>query len=133
MTTLTQWQKVILISQLCSLRLITHVEYSDHHEESEEVPEEECDSDSDVEIHDPRVEYLFELASKRWDFHPFVVDFLREVSNYIESNDFDSLNEPQFNQRDPIPEGPQGIQLLDDLAVAYDVVCTSSFFQVGGF
>ncbi|KAG1722461.1 hypothetical protein EDD22DRAFT_852603 [Suillus occidentalis] len=78
-------------------------EYSDHDEELEEVPEEESDSESDVEIHDPRIEYMFELARKRWNFHPFVVDFLRE-----------------FNQRDPIPEGPQGIQLLDDLAVAYD-------------
>jgi hypothetical protein len=107
----------------------------DSNEESEsesEKSEEEEECDPDVELHDRRIEYLFELAKKCWDFHPFVVDILREVRNHIALDTFNSLNAPQFNRRDPIPEGPQGIQLLDDLAVVYDAVGVSLFDRVGG-
>ncbi|KAG2112503.1 hypothetical protein BD769DRAFT_1674125 [Suillus cothurnatus] len=64
----------------------------DSNEESEsesEKLEEEEECDPDVELHDRHIEYLFKLAKKHWDFHPFVVDILRK-----------------FNRQDPIPEGP---------------------------
>lgn len=105
----------------------------DSNEESEpEEWEEDEECDSDIE-HDCRVEYLFELAKTRWNFHPFVVDILREVGDHIIAlNTFSLLNAPQLNRWDPIPEGPQGIQLLDDLALLYDVVSISLFDSVGG-
>jgi hypothetical protein len=81
----------------------------DSNEESEsesEKLEEEEECDPDVELHDRHIEYLFKLAKKHWDFHPFVVDILRKVRNHIALDTFNSLNALQFNRQDPIPEGP---------------------------
>jgi hypothetical protein len=120
-----------VILKLGALGLTTHADFfKDSNEEpqlEEKEPQSEEECEPNVGHHDSRVEYLFELASKRWNFHPFVVDILRKVSNYIVFNIyiFNSLDAPQFNVRDPIPEGPKGIQLLDDLAVMYDAVSIS--------